>query len=114
MAIQRRQASFNKEVSMTQTEVDWLKQSPAYSQAMEFLDQHWIKTKRGDYVSKQDLKDDQETTFEDMLAQMKMEEESGSVLLGGEDGDRDDGEEGGLTAEEIAEALGTTQQKNKR
>jgi hypothetical protein len=49
-----------------------------------------------------------------MLAQMKMEEESGSVLLGGEDGDRDDGEEGGLTAEEIAEALGTTQQKNKR
>ena len=46
--------------------------SPAYSQAMEFLDQHWIKTKRGDYVSKQDLKDDQETTFEDMLAQMKL------------------------------------------
>ena len=100
-AIQRRQTSFNKEVSMTQTEVDWLKQSPAYSQAMEFLDAHWIKTKRGDYVSKQDLRDDQETTFEDMLAQMKLEgNQPPSDSL-------DDGE-GGLTAEEIAEALGST------
>ena len=76
---------------MTQTEVDWLKQSPAYSQAMEFLDAHWIKTKRGDYVSKQDLRDDQETTFEDMLAQMKLEgNQPPSDSL-------DDGE-GGLTA----------------
>ena len=101
-AIQRRQTSFNKEVSMTQTEVDWLKQSPAYSQAMEFLDAHWIKTKHGDYVSKEDLRDDQETTFEDMLAQMKLEEDNQPLREPFDDG------EGGLTAEEVAEAIGST------
>jgi hypothetical protein len=53
--------------------VDWLRNSPAYSQAMEFLDEHWIKTAKGDYVSKKDLNDDMSTSFEDLLKSMKLE-----------------------------------------
>lgn len=53
--------------------MDWLRNSPAYSQAMEFLDEHWIKTAKGDYVSKKDLSDDMSTSFEDLLSSMKME-----------------------------------------
>jgi hypothetical protein len=40
---------------------------------MEFLDEHWIKTAKGDYVSKKDLNDDMSTSFEDLLNSMKLE-----------------------------------------
>mmetsp|Transcript_63275 Transcript_63275/g.142693 ORF Transcript_63275/g.142693 Transcript_63275/m.142693 type:complete len:360 (-) Transcript_63275:139-1218(-) len=75
-AIQRRQKRYNNEVAMAQCEVDWLRNSPAYTQAMEFLDEHWIKTAKGDYVSKKDLSDDMSTSFEDLLLSMKMEAET--------------------------------------
>eukprot|EP01051_Picozoa_sp_SAG22_P015225 SAG22_NODE_1961_length_3243_cov_15.725827_4_plen_62_part_00 len=61
---------------MTQTEVDWLTQSPAYSLAVAILDASWIKTAQGDYVSKKDLEDDEQTTFEDMVATMKFEDDA--------------------------------------
>ena len=54
-------------------QVDWLRNSPAYKQAMEFLDEHWIKTAKGDYVSKKDLNDDMSLSFEDLLSSMKLE-----------------------------------------
>ena len=69
--IRNRETSFNREVKMAQFEVDWLKKSPAWSQAMDFLEENWIKTEKG-YVSKYDLKKDQEVSFEDMLNQMKL------------------------------------------
>jgi len=73
-AIQRRQKRYNNEVAMAQCEVDWLRNSPAYAQAMAFLDEHWVKTAKGDYVSKKDLSDDADTSFEDLLSSMKLEE----------------------------------------
>ena len=53
--------------------MDWLRNSPAYAQAMEFLDEHWIKTSKGDYVSKKDLSDDMNVSFDDLLSSMKLE-----------------------------------------
>ena len=55
-------------------QVDWLRNPPAYTQAMEFLDKHWVKTAKGDYVSKKDLSDDMNVTFDDLLSSMKNEQ----------------------------------------
>jgi len=73
-AIMRRQERYNNEVAMAQCEVDWLRNSPAYTQAMEFLDEHWVKTAKGDYVSKKDLNDDMNVSFDDLLLTMKTDE----------------------------------------
>lgn len=73
-AIMRRQQRYNNEVAMAQCEVDWLRNSPAYAQAMEFLDKHWVKTAKGDYVSKKDLSDDMNVSFDDLLSSMKSDE----------------------------------------
>lgn len=70
-AIMRRQERYNNEVAMAQCEVDWLRNSPAYTQAMEFLDEHWVKTAKGDYVSKKDLHDDMNVSFDELLLTMK-------------------------------------------
>jgi len=45
---------------------------------MEFLDEHWIKTAKGDYVSKKDLNDDMSTSFEELLSSMKLEAGKGT------------------------------------
>jgi len=82
-AIQRQQTRYNNEVSMAQFEVDWLRNSPAYHQAMEFLEANWVKTRKGDYVSKKDLSDDAGTTFEDLLSSMKLEDKDGDGLDAG-------------------------------
>ena len=72
-SIRSRERTYNNEVKMAQFEVNWMKKSPAWNKAMGFLDEHWIKTKNG-YVSKYDLKKDEEVTFDDMVAQMKHED----------------------------------------
>lgn len=82
-AIQRHSTRYNNEVSMAQFEVDWLRNSPAFHQAMEFLEANWVKTRKGDYVSKKDLNDDAGTTFEDLLSSMKLEEKDGVDLDAG-------------------------------
>jgi hypothetical protein len=82
-AIQRQQTRYNREVSMAQFEADWLRNSPAYQQAMAFLEANWVKTKKGDYVSKKDLNDDAGTTFEDLLTSMKLEDKEGVGLDAG-------------------------------
>jgi hypothetical protein len=43
------------------------------TQAMAFLETHWVKTAKGDWVSKKDLKDD-EMNFEDLLNSFKEED----------------------------------------
>ena len=66
------------EILLVCLQVDWLRNSPAYTQAMEFLDEHWIKTAKGDYVSKKDLNDDMSTSFEELLSSMKLEAGKGN------------------------------------
>ena len=56
------------------SQVNWLKESPAWKKAMEFLQEHWVKTAKGDWVSKRDLEDDMSTSFDDLLASMKEED----------------------------------------
>jgi hypothetical protein len=46
---------------------------------MEFLEENWVKTSKGDYVSKKDLNDDMSTSFEDLLSSMKLELEQDSL-----------------------------------
>ena len=74
-AIRRLEQRYNNEVAMTQREVDWLQTSPAFKQAMDFLDEHWVKTSKGDFVSKKDLHEDATVSFEDMLSALKEEQE---------------------------------------
>jgi hypothetical protein len=54
-------------------QVEWLHNSPAYKQAIAFVDENWIKTAKGELVSKKDLKDDMSMTFEDLLSAFKLE-----------------------------------------
>lgn len=55
-AIQRRQATYNKEVAMTQGVVECFKSSPAYRQTMELLETHWIKTDKNPNLKISSLK----------------------------------------------------------
>lgn len=72
--IKKNGSRHNKEVTMVKFEVNWLKESPAWKKAMEFLQEHWVKTAKGDWVSKRDLEDDMSTSFDDLLASMKEED----------------------------------------
>lgn len=70
-AIFKAQDVYNKEVKMTQFEMDWLLNSPAFKKMLEFRAEHWIETPRGDFVSKKDLEEDAEVSFDSLLAEFK-------------------------------------------
>ena len=64
----------NKEVDMAKYEMNWLQQSPAWKKAMAFLEENWVKTAKGDWVSKKDLRDDENLSFDDLLNSFKEED----------------------------------------
>ncbi|KAJ8598803.1 hypothetical protein CTAYLR_008663 [Chrysophaeum taylorii] len=71
--IYKLQDRYNKEVAMTQFEVEWLQNSPAFKQMLEYREKYWVKTAKGDYVCKRDLAEDAAVSFDDLLSEFKEE-----------------------------------------
>jgi hypothetical protein len=77
--------NFNEDIAAFNAELMWFHATPSFQKAQAHVAENWVNIGKGDlYVQRQEIEKDEETSFEDMLQQMKLEQAEGR--LGGCEG----------------------------
>ena len=77
--------NFNEDIAAFNAELLWFHATPSFQKAQAHVAENWVNIGKGDmYVQRQEIEQDEETSFEDMLQQMKLEQAEGR--LGGGEG----------------------------
>lgn len=73
-SLRRWESSFNENVRRINEEMQWFQESPAFKMARAHILENWVECGSGKWVNKLELAEDEKTTFEELLGEMKQDE----------------------------------------